>query len=331
MKFYSDKQEYIDTTLWYSLKRVMSFACQEMYLTGGRRRGKTFSVKTYCISDFMDNGNKFAWVRTSEAALKNVNNDEQFFGRQSNLLDLGVKTHKIKNNVIYINDKIAGYMFAVSTFHNVKGADYNCKTIVWDEFIKCEGERPISNKRKKFFDLVESIGRGDVSRVICMSNAINQYDEVFAPFKVKLDKFGCYVYREKNAVIHYIAPSKLHTEMIEKGLSFQGMSEKEREISFGNKFINYGDYGDLSKARYIFSIQTDDDKFLSVYIAKDKLYIKTTLPNNPFLCCFNSRFVNGRVKRINIAQKKMITNAYNNGSIVFTDGYAREALREYIA
>lgn len=331
MKFYPDKIEYVDTLLWYSLKRVMSFACREIYLTGGRRRGKTFSVKSLAIKNFIEYGKKFAWIRTTKAALENVNNDDQFFGRQSNLLDLGVKEHAIKNNIIYINGKIAGYMFAVSTFHNVKGADYNCDLIVWDEFIKCDGERPVSNKRKKFFDLVESVGRGDVSRIICMSNAINQYDEVFAPFKVKLDKFGCYVYREKNAVIHYIAPSKRHTEMIQQGLSYQGMSEKEREISFGNKFIDYGDYGDLSKARYLFSIQTDDDKFLSIYLTKERMYVKTTLPDNPYLCCFDTKFVSTAVRRISISQKKMLNEAYNNGRMTFSDGYARSTLQDYIA
>lgn len=111
MKFYPDESKKIEKLKFASFKRAFSFAVQKMYFIGGRGYGKTYSTKKLLFTNFVKYGKKFAWVRTTDTALQLIQNDEQFFARQDYLKDIGVESHKVVGNKIYINDKLAGYFF----------------------------------------------------------------------------------------------------------------------------------------------------------------------------------------------------------------------------
>lgn len=337
MKFYPDIPEKIDHLKHYSLKRPLSFCVEWMYLIGGRRYGKTYSIKSFLLKDFVDNGNRFAWIRSWEPALENICSKEQFFGRMKNLKGLGVHEYNIRKRVIYINGKEAGYLFPISTFYNIKGADYdNVVNAVWDEFMRAKGERALPDKRRKFNDLIESVLRGGRKRVFCISNSTNQFDEVLQPFNVTLKDFGTYLYREKNALIHYIRSSKTHIDNMEDSASGHAMTESEKAFAFSNRFTDYGDYGALTKGRYVYSLQVDDDKFLSIYASlengENRLYIRCSLPPSDMikLKAIENRFVNSKVQKLSPMNVKLLRTLYNSGKIVFDNGYARDMFTEHI-
>jgi len=325
MKFYPDNRDKVNKLRWYSLKRVFSFCVKFMYIIGGRRYGKTYSIKTFLIKDFIKNGHKFAWIRSTDTALEKIRQPLQFFGRMQNLKELGVEKYDISKDTIYINGKIAGYLFAVSTFHNIKGADYDCINGCWDEFMRAKGERPVTGKREKFFDLVESIFRNTGARIFLISNSTNQFDEVLEPFAITLNDYGCYLYREKQAIIHYVQPSKEHSTTFDDSLSFLGMTDQEKKMVVDNKFTSYGDYGKQPKGKYLYSLQVDDAKFLNLYLnsIENLMYIKSGLIDSPTVYTLESEYVNSNVKRLSAEGKKILKRYYDNGKIIFYDGYCR--------
>lgn len=330
MKFYPDIPEKIDHLEHYSLRRPLSFAVEWMYLIGGRRFGKTYSIKSYILQDFTKNENRFAWIRTTDTALDRIRSEEQFFGRMQNLKALGVEEYAIKKDVIYINKQEAGYLFPVKTFYNIKGADYDVVNGVWDEFMRAKGEPNLPDKRRKFNDLVESVFRQGKKRIFCISNSTNQFDEVLQPFNVTLRDFGTYLYRERNALIHYIRSSKRHIENMEDSASGHAMTEAEKQFAFENKFTDFGDYGNMNKAVYLFSIQVDDDKFLSVYTNDGNMYIKAILPINHILKSADNTYVNSKVKKLSPSEIKYLRLFHDRGRIIFADGYCRGMFQEAI-
>lgn len=335
MKFYPDESKKIEKLKFASFKRAFSFAVQKMYFIGGRGYGKTYSTKKLLFTNFVKYGKKFAWVRTTDTALQLIQNDEQFFARQDYLKDIGVESHKVVGNKIYINDKLAGYFFSVNTAHNVKGGEYQLDCIVWDEFMRFGNERPIKEKRKLFFDLCQSIGRGDASRIFLLSNSTNKYDEVLAPFKLNLSHgFGCYLFREQNTVIHYMAPSKAYQERVQSDLSVSGMSETERKMAVANEFSDFGDYGSLAKAKYMYTLQCDDDSFISLYFANGQLYIKQGHHNVDIqrkLFTTIAMYVNSIVQKLPTSLKKVALMYHDTGRIKYENGYCRNTFQSLFA
>lgn len=331
MRFYPESST-VDKLEWASLRKDFSFATKWIYLVGGRGWGKNYSVKRYLFKRFKTKQRKFAWVRTTDKALQKLNTTT-FFGRYTEMLkELGFKNWYIRGNIVYLDGEEAGYLFSVSTFYNDKGSDYDVDTIVWDEFMRAKGERPLPDRRTKFNDLVESVGRETATRVICMSNSTNQYDEMMAQYDIHLKEFGCYLYRDKNAVIHYMKPSKKYEERKKKSLAAQGMSKEQLEFAYSNKFTEYDEYEKTAKLVYRFSIVVDDNRYLTVYSSPDGyLYINSNEHANPNLMTLDNLFVNSKVKKMPNSTKKFILSAYNNGLVKFYDGYCRSAFQEYIA
>lgn len=322
MHFYAEKNG-IENLEWFSLKRDFSFATKYIYLIGGRGYGKTYSVKTYIFQNFVKKKKKFAWVRTTLTALENIMSTEQFFGRMENLEQIGITKCKVIGDKIYINDELAGYFFAVSTFYNQKGSDYDVDTIVWDEFMRAKGERPLPNRREKFMDLVESIGRENASRVICMSNSTSQYDEVLSFFNVKLKDYGVYLYRDKNALIHYIQSSEKYKQRKMQSLSGLGMSNAQKDFAFSNKFTEYDDYETLSKSKYMYTLKLGDTQYISFYSHDRGLYVNDKIPKDPVMYCIDNIYVNNKIQKLSSKNLLFLKTLYGSGLCVFNTGYSR--------
>lgn len=330
MKYYPENSIGVDNLYWASLRKDFSFGTKFIYLIGGRGWGKTYSVKTYVLKQFMKHKKKFAWVRTTDRALENLTT-QQFFGRQENLKELGIEKTEIKKNIVYINKEIAGYLFSVSTFHNIKGSDYDVSTCVWDEFLKAKGERPVSDKRGKFNDLLESVMRETKGRVILISNSTNQYDEMFEPFNLKLNGFGCYLFRDKDSVIHYMDTSKSYKQRKLGGLASINMNEIEKDYAYGNKFIDYDTYGTFEKLVYKYSIIVDDNRLLNFYVAPEGfMYCCNKEPPCSVIYASDVSFVNKLIKKLPPLSRKYLCDLFNGGLMRFDTGYSRSMFLDCI-
>lgn len=337
MKFYPDLIEKVKQLVYASLKRALSFAVRIIILIGGRGYGKGYSVKRLILTEFVKYGRQFAWVRTTDVALDLIKSDEQFFSRLSYLDEIGIKNHKVVGNKIYINDKLAGYFFSVNGTHNVKGGEYEVQNIVWDEFMKFGNERPVKNKRKLFFDLVESISRGNASRIFMISNSTNRYDDVLAPYKLDLKQgFGCYLYREQDTVIHYMMPSEEYLKRSKNNMSFEGMTEGERKMAFNNEFFEAGDFGRISKGHYAYSVQIGDYEFLTFYFADNKYYCKAGLPKEikeqqRTIYALDNTYVSSKVNKFPPTSLKSLKFFNDKGLVIFENGYCRDSFLTSVA
>lgn len=331
MKFYADDREKVNKLRYYSNKRDHSFNMRFNYKIGGRGFGKTYTTKLDVLSD-AQRGKPFFWARTSKTALEVILDPVQFFGRirPDHLKKLEIEKYDIRNEQVYLNGKKAGYMFAVSTFYNNKGADYDCVNGVWDEFIKADGERPVTNKYKRFMDLVQSVMRDTPNtRIVALSNSTNQYDEVLQHFNWnKKNGFGVYLYKEEKSLIHYIAPSQKFIEAQKDSASYLGMSDYQKKMTFGNEFTDYDVYETIAKARYLFTVMCYEDEYISIYEYQGELYCKRGTPKKNLMRAVNSQFVNAYVQRIMSTEKKLLVSSYDRGRIKFLDGFARTLFQE---
>lgn len=329
MKFYPDNSTLVENKKYYTLKRAFSFNTKYIYLTGGRGYGKTYDTRTFIFNRFVKYGEKFAWLRTTDRALEKINNTQQFFGRMKNLIELGINEYSVKGGIIYINGAEAGYLLSVSTYYNIKGADYNVTNVVYDEFMRADGERPLKNKLSMFTDMIESICRTDSGKIILISNSTDQFDQMLMPFNAKLKEYGIYLYREKNALIHYIKPSRAYKErMLSDAASLTLMSEKDKSIKLENKFVNNGDYGKAVKGKIMFSLMLDDNYYAILFMVDGKIYIKRSVDafDNSEIYTFKAQHIGNGVKRLPMSMKKVLRIYFDRGDILYSDGYLRDAL-----
>lgn len=57
---------------YYSLKNILAENCEYNVLLGERSNGKSYSVKHFCINDYLDNGNMFIYLRRYTVESKNM-------------------------------------------------------------------------------------------------------------------------------------------------------------------------------------------------------------------------------------------------------------------
>lgn len=333
LKFYPDNATKIAELEHASMKRAMSFNVKFNYFIGGWGYGKTYGIKSFLFRKFVKWGHTFVWLRKTDEALKQIRSTDQFFGRMGDVInELGITEYHITGNRIYINNKIAGYFAPISTTHNNKGADYKVKYGVFDEFLREMDERPVNFIREKFLRCLESFGRDEIERVFLLSNAVNQYDPMLIHLNIKLNEFGCYLYREKNSVVHYMRPSKAYFERKTQGTVGETMTAAQMAQAYSNKFEQFDVFSTAGKLTYSLSIIIDNNRFLSFYVGKDGfMYVKDGKPDNAKLLTFNKIYVNDKIGKISNSEKMYLKSLFNTSRMKFETGYCRDAFVSQIA
>lgn len=156
---------------FYSLRHILSFSCYRIYIIiGGRNIGKTFSIKLKLIKDFIYHDRMFVYFRRNRTEL--VNN-ENIFVKQCKMFK-GLK-YNVVGREVYINDKKAGYIFALSELKAIKGTEFedNVKNIFFDEFVIDKRYAPYAryfkNEPTVFTKVCETIFRQNKNCKIYMS------------------------------------------------------------------------------------------------------------------------------------------------------------------
>lgn len=163
-------------------------------LLGGRGLGKTFSIlKRRLLNALNDDMSKFIWLRDTDTVIKKIAAGNSLaspiIARTPNMPKITIE--KINGNYCFVtdfkgeNERILGYLMALSTFHNARGINYddvNC--IVWDEFIPEEGTIVKKNQGIIFLNAYESICRNrelegqKPVQIIFLSNTNDIYSDV---------------------------------------------------------------------------------------------------------------------------------------------------------
>lgn len=161
-----------DISIYYSLAPLLSQRCIFNYSVGPRGCGKSFDGKRLGISRFIKKGKEFIYLRRYKSELDKITD---FFA------DIRFKfpNHKLeqKGNKLYIDDQLAGYMYALTETQSLKSVPFPLvDTIIFDEFIIDKGRLPyLKGEAEIVLEFYDTVDRGrDTTVFIAIGNAITQ-------------------------------------------------------------------------------------------------------------------------------------------------------------
>lgn len=160
--------------------------------TGARGIGKTYGVLSQLVLRMDGSGRRFIYLRRTNSQIELLLKPEFNPYKSINAdMDLDIIPAKISKNssgfyhsttnedgeIIPVGDPL-GYIFALSTFFNMRSVDFSdVDVIFYDEFIPEGIERKLQGEGEAFLNLIETVGRNrelkglPPLKVICMSNS----------------------------------------------------------------------------------------------------------------------------------------------------------------
>lgn len=167
--------------MWYSFDRILSYNALINFVMSPRGNGKTYGAKVRGIKRFLKTGEQFMYVRRTEKQLKSINT---FFDDVAQ--DFPNHKFTVQGRHFYINGKLAGFNYALSTSQNLKSVPFpNVTTLIFDEFIIDKRvQRYLPNEVEIFLDLVNTVVRSrDNLRVLLLANNVSRVNPYFTYFK----------------------------------------------------------------------------------------------------------------------------------------------------
>lgn len=143
-----------------------------VFVVGGRGTGKTYGALDWVRAQAMQGG-KFIYLRRSQKTVDKIVSSSRSGNNAISLSpfktldrDRGYTTEivRVATDVHAFVDgdsgTLLGYCLALSTFAGLRGFDANeVTTIIFDEFIPEQHEKPIANEAEAFFNAVETVNR----------------------------------------------------------------------------------------------------------------------------------------------------------------------------
>ena len=327
---------YNSKSIYYRLRKTMSFNCSINFIIGARGRGKTFSVKEFVTKDFINNNNKFVWIRDTVDAKKELcdNDGAKFFQDFSLMKNSKFISGAIKKSEFLINEKHAGTCLPASVFQRYKGNSFqDIKNIVYDEIIREKGR--ISNKNNLWatINTFSTVARAkDNVRIFAMANALDKGDDFLHFLGVELKDFGFYINREKSVCIHYADNSSSFDKVNSKGVIGKLIIGSPLEDNLmASKFLTESNltFNKLpTKAKLLLIIETPLQN-ARIYQAEGKLYVTDDVNKETYK---NKRYVidlinASRTKPVlSLYHKKMLKENIYKNNILFCNNYYHKFL-----
>ena len=190
---------------WYNLQRVLSFNAIINFIIGERGCGKSYSSKRHVINRFVKKGEEFVYLRRYKTELKS--SVPKFFDDIKANSEFPKNDMKVKNNMFYIDGKVAGYALPLSTANILKSTSFaKVKTIIFDEFIIDKGcYHYLQNEVEQFLDIIETIGRLREVKVFMLGNAISITNPYFTYFNLTLPyNSDIALFKDGSILVNYI-------------------------------------------------------------------------------------------------------------------------------
>lgn len=218
----------IDTSLYYSPDKLLSFNRILNMVIGARGIGKSYAFKKYPIKRFLKHGEQMIYVRRYKGELKKIKN---YF--DDIMQEFPEHKFKVKGRELYIDDKLFGWAIPLSMWQSEKSTAYpNVKTIIFDEFIReKDNSGYLPNEVNALLNLMDTVFRRRPNcRCFCLSNAVSIVNPYMLYFGLVPDvskRFNAY-----NSIVVEIPDSV-------------DFAEESRKTTFG-ELIDGTDYGRMS-------------------------------------------------------------------------------------
>jgi hypothetical protein len=243
-----------DISLYYSPDKLLSYNRMLSFCIGGRSIGKTYSMKSYAVRQFLKHGKMFGYIRRYKEELKGM---ETFFDAiQKDFLDV---EFEVKGRKFYINGKLAGLAFQLSQWQSYKSKEYPLiDFMMFDEFIReKDNSGYIPNEVEGLLNLLHTVFRDRPNtRCVCLSNAVSVINPYFIFFGLTPDitkRFNAYP-----QLVVEIPPSKEFANEFRKsrfGQLIDGTTYGD--MALDNEFTG-DDYTFVEKrskgSKYVFSV-----------------------------------------------------------------------------
>lgn len=259
-----------DKNIFYSYQKVLSYNALLNFIIGERGVGKSYGAKVYVANRFIKKGKQFVYLRRYKTELQQAmmkKGTPIFFDQIKN--DPSVKGHKLsnKNDVMYIDDKLAGFAMPLSIANILKSATYEgVDTIIFDEFIIDKGNyHYLSNEVIQMLDVIETVARLRDIKVFFLGNAISITNPYFTFFDLSLPyNSDIKTFKDGLILVNYI-----------KNLKYR---EVKKSTRFG-KLIEGTEYGKyaidnefLRDSKSFIKKKSKDSKFYFIIVIGGKYY-----------------------------------------------------------
>lgn len=178
----------MDTNMWYSYNKVLSYHAMLNFIIGERGVGKSYGMKKYVLNRFKKKNKQFIYLRRYDTELKKSLKDDEFFKDIS--LDPLFKEDEfhVRGDKFYMNDMLCGYAIPLSKASIYKSVPFpDVDTIIYDEFlIDNNTYHYIPNEPEKLLDFIETVGRLRDIQVFCLGNSISIINPYFDYFNISL-------------------------------------------------------------------------------------------------------------------------------------------------
>ena len=186
-----DKTFKIDKSIYLDFGKPLSYNALLTFIITERGLGKSYGAKKFVAKRFINKGKQFVYLRRYKAELEEATMKDKsgiFFEQLQN--DSVVEGHTFKNNNkgCYIDDRICGYFYTLSTAMITKSSIFiDVDTIVFDECLIAKGNyHYIPREVYHFLEFIESVGRLRDIKVFCLANAISENNPYFKEFGLTL-------------------------------------------------------------------------------------------------------------------------------------------------
>lgn len=217
-------------SLYYNPQKMLSYNRILNFIIGARGIGKSFAMKEHPIRRFLKTGEQFIYLRRYKTELKKVQN--YFADIEASGKFPGV-SFEIKGRTFLINNKVAGWAVALSTWQNEKSNSYPKVTnIIYDEFIReKDNSGYLPNEVDALLNFMDTVFRDrDNVRCVCLSNSVSLVNPYFIYFNLM-----------PNTEKRYNAYREILVEIPDS----EDFANYRRHTKFG-RLIDGTEYGDMS-------------------------------------------------------------------------------------
>lgn len=249
---------------WYNLRPILGCANWAVYyiLLGARETSKSYSVEDFFVSQFINEGIPFYWLRLTDAQAKKLlqNNAAKLIDadikRRYNL-DLVTNGPEVYNvtkrsepdkngKTKILEKKLMCHVFSLSTSYNQKGSLFDKDflndpkmrfNICLDEFERLPEEKNTFDIVSAFKTQIENIVRSEKDRVKCflIANKVETCGDLLTAFNFIPEEFGMYkLVKNKKKLLECLAKLKKargHEQEIIK------INKEYENVDFGQRAV----------------------------------------------------------------------------------------------
>lgn len=305
----------LKTNKWYDKGQLLSYKAFFNMLIGNRGGGKTYGFKTWCIDDFLKTGKQFVWLRRYGTEIDEMR--KTYFDdiiKKYPAYNFQIKGSR-KSGKILIDNKVAGYYFALTTSSIAKSSSYpNVDKIVFDEFLIIGNTyRYLDDEVVLLLELIETIFRDRENDpnaikprgVYLLGNNVTIANPYFLYFNIKPFKQRFYIDKERGIVVEQYsnqvfieAKKKSSIGKLTAGTTYAEYSIENKSYLDNDKFIakkpstctfncaidykgkTYGFWLDYKNGNMYVNYQYDPHSYNHYSLTKDDHSINTFLIKN---------------------------------------------------